>query len=60
MSSSIANTKPEGSPKRTITVSAVEIEANRRATRQDAKEIVEGLRKLAQQKAALKVPNQAA
>ena len=60
MNSSIANTKPDGSPKRTITASAEEIEANHLAARQDAKEIVEGLRRFAQQKAALKVPNQAA
>jgi hypothetical protein len=60
MSSLIANTKPDGSPKRTITASAKEIEANHKASRQMAKEVVEGLRKLAKQKAALKAPNQAA
>jgi hypothetical protein len=60
MSSSIANTKPDGSPKGTIAASAKEIEANHKASRQMAKEAVEGLRKLAQQKAALKAPNQAA
>jgi hypothetical protein len=60
MNSSMPNTKPAGSPKKTIAVSAVEIEANRRAARQDVKEVVEGLRKLAQQKASRKAPNQAA
>jgi hypothetical protein len=38
----------------------VEIEANRRAARQMAVEVVEGLRKLAREKAARKAPNQAA
>ena len=42
MNSSMPNTKPAGSPKKTIAVSAVEIEANRRAARQDVKEVVEG------------------
>ncbi len=60
MSSLIANTKPHGSPKRIITASAEEIEANHRAARRMAKEVVEGLRKFARQKAALKTPNQAA
>jgi|NGEPerStandDraft_6_1074524.scaffolds.fasta_scaffold29390_2 hypothetical protein len=60
MNSSMPNTELAGSPKKTIAVSAVEIEANRRAARLDAEEAVEGLRKLAQQKASCKAPNQAA
>jgi hypothetical protein len=60
MNSSIANTKPDGSPKQSTAASEVEIEANRRAARQDVEEAVEGLRKLAQQKASRKAPNQAA
>ena len=60
MTSSIMNTSPHGSPKKSTAASAVEIEANRRAARLDAKEMVEGLRKLAQQKAARKAPHQAA
>ena len=60
MNSSIANTKPDGSPKKSTAVSVVEIEANRRAARLDVEEAVEGLRKLAQQKASRKAPNQAA
>jgi hypothetical protein len=60
MNSLTANTKLEGSPKKTITASLEEIEANHQAARQMAKEVVEGLRKFARQKAALKAPNQAA
>jgi hypothetical protein len=60
MNSSIANTTPDGSPKKTTAASEVEIEANRRAARQDAEEAVAGLRKLALQKASRKSPNQAA
>jgi len=60
MNPSIASTTPDGSPEKSTAVSAVEIEANRRAARQMAKEVVEGLRKLAQQKASRKAPNQAA
>jgi len=60
MTSSTANAKPEASPKRLTTASEVEIEANHRATRQMAKEMVEGLRKLARQKASRRNPNQAA
>jgi hypothetical protein len=50
----MANTKPDRSPKKTTAASEVEIEANRRAARLDAAEVVEGLRKLAKQKAARK------
>src|ERR1035438_8036509 len=60
MTSSIANTSLDESPKKAIAASEVEIEANRRAARQMAAEVVEGLRKLAQQKASRKAPNQAA
>jgi hypothetical protein len=60
MNSSIANTTPDGSPKKTTAASGVEIEANRRAARQDAEEAVAGLRKLALQKDSRKSPNQAA
>ena len=60
MNSSIANTKTDGLPKKAAAASEVEIEANRRAARQMAVEVVEGLRKLAQQKASGKAPNQAA
>jgi hypothetical protein len=60
MTSSIANTSLDESPKKAIAASEIEIEANRRAARQMAAEVVEGLRKLAQQKAARKAPNQAA
>ena len=60
MNPSIASTTPDGSPKIATAAFAVEVEANRRAARQDAVEVVEGLRKLAQQKAARKAPNQAA
>ena len=60
MTSSIANTKVAESPKKSTDASAVEIEANHRAARQDAKEVVAGLRKLAEQKAALKAPPHAA
>ena len=60
MTSSIANTSLDESPKKAIAASEVEIEANHRAARQMAAEVVEGLRKLAQQKAARKAPNQAA
>jgi hypothetical protein len=60
MNSSIANTSPDGSPKKATAASDVEIEANRRAARQIAVEVVAGLRKLAQQKASRKAPNQAA
>ena len=60
MTSLIANTSLDGSAKRATAASDVENEANRRAARQMAKEVVEGLRKLAKQKAARKAPNQAA
>ena len=60
MNSSIANTAPDGSPKKSTAASEVEIKANRRAARQDAEEAVAGLRKLALQKAPRKAPNQAA
>ena len=60
MDSSIANTTPDGSQKKSTAASDVENEANRLAADQMAKEVVEGLRKLAQQKAAHKAPNQAA
>jgi hypothetical protein len=60
MTSSIANTTPDGSPKKATAATDVEIEANRRAARQIAVEAVAGLRKLAQQKASRKAPNQAA
>jgi|GEM_PF-5726520 len=60
MNPSIASTTPDGSPKIATAASDVENEANRRAARQMAKEVVEGLRKLAQQKASRKAPNQAA
>lgn len=60
MNSSITNTRLDGSPKEPSAASEVEIEANRRAARQMAAEVVEGLRKLAQQKASRKAPNQAA
>ena len=60
MTSSIANTNLDESPKKTTAASGVENEANRRAARQMAVEVVEGLRKLAQQKASRKAPNQAA
>jgi hypothetical protein len=52
--------KPDASRKKATAVSAAKIESNGQATRQDAREVVEGLRKLAQQKASLKTPNQAA
>jgi hypothetical protein len=60
MKSSIANTKPEESANTSTAASAVEIEANRRAAREDAKLAVEGLRRLAKQKAGSKAPNQTA
>ena len=60
MTSSSTNTNPAALPKKSTVVSAVSIEANRRAARLDAKEMVEGLRKLAQQKASRRNPNQAA
>jgi hypothetical protein len=60
MNSSTSNTKQAESAKRPTAASDVENEANRRAARQMAKEVVEGLRKLAKQKAARKAPNQAA
>ena len=60
MTSSIANTSLDESPKKATAASDFEIEANRRAARQMAVEVVEGLRKLAQQKASRKAPNQAA
>jgi hypothetical protein len=60
MTSSIANTSLDGSPKEATAASEAENEANRRAARQIAVEVVEGLRKLAQQKASGKAPNQAA
>jgi len=60
MTSSIANTTPDQSPKKTTAASDVENEANRLAADQMAAEVVEGFRKLAQQKASRKAPNQAA
>jgi hypothetical protein len=60
MISSTNNTKPDASPPRTITASAVEIEANRLAADQMAKQVLEGLRNLAKQKASRRVPDQAA
>ena len=60
MNSLIANTSPDGSPKESTSVSEVEIEANRRSARLDVAEVVEGLRKLAREKASRKAPNQAA
>ncbi len=60
MNSSTRNTKPDGSAGKSTTASDLEIEANRRAARQMAEEVVEGLRKLAKQKASNKAPNQAA
>ena len=60
MISSTVNTKPDASPKKPTAVSAVSIEANRRAARLDAKEMVEGFRRLARQKASRRNPNQAA
>ena len=61
MNSSIPNTAQAESPQRpTIESEDVETRANRLAADQMAAEVVEGLRKLAQQKAARKAPNQAA
>jgi len=60
MTSSIANTNPGKSPKKPIAASAGEIEANRRAARRDAEEVVAGFQKLAQEKASRKAPTQAA
>jgi hypothetical protein len=60
MISSTPNTKTETLPKPSIAVSAASIEANRRAARLDAKEVVAGFQKLAKQKAARKTPHQAA
>jgi hypothetical protein len=60
MNSSTANTTPDGSPQKSTAISDVETRANRLAADQMAEEAVEGLRKLAQQKAARKAPNQAA
>jgi hypothetical protein len=60
MNSLLANTKPDGLPKKSTAAFDVEIEANRRAARLDAEEAVEGLRKLAKQKSSRKAPNQAA
>jgi hypothetical protein len=58
MNSSITNAGLDGSQKGPTAASEVEIEANRLAADQMAKEVVEGLRKLAQQKASGKtVPN---
>jgi hypothetical protein len=56
----MTNTEADGSPKKSTAASEIEIEANRRAARQDIVEVVEGLRKLAQQKANRKAPHQAA
>ena len=60
MNFSTRDTEQAESPKKAIAASEVEIEANRRAARQMAAEVVEGLRKVAQKKAALKAPNHAA
>ena len=60
MKSSSVNSNPAGSPKKSTLVSEVTREANRRFARQEAKEAVEGLRKLAAEKAARKKPHQAA
>ena len=61
MNSSMRDTEQAQSPKRrTVESEDVETRANRLAADQMAKEVVEGLRKLAQQKASRKAPNQAA
>jgi hypothetical protein len=60
MTSSIANTSPGKSPKKSTAASAAEIEANRRAARQDAEEVAAGFQKLAREKTSRKTPNQAA
>ena len=61
MSFSTRNTKPAESRKRpTVESEDVETRANRLAADQMAEEVVQGLRKLAQQKASRKDPNQAA
>jgi hypothetical protein len=60
MTSSTTNIKPDASAKKYPAVSEASIEANRRAARLDAKEMVEGLRKLAREKASRKNPHQAA
>jgi hypothetical protein len=61
MNPSTPNTKLAESPKRpTVEPEDVETRANRRAARQIAVEVVAGLRKLAQQKASRKAPNQMA
>jgi hypothetical protein len=61
MNFSTRSTKPAGSRTRpTVESEDVETRANRLAADQMAEEVVEGFLKLAQQKAARKVPNQAA
>jgi hypothetical protein len=60
MNSSTSNTKVAESPKRPTVESEVETRANRLAADQMAAEVVQGLRKLAKQKASRKAPNQAA
>ncbi len=61
MNSSMRNTEQAESPKpSSIESEDVETRANRLAADQMAAEVVEGLRKLAQQKASRKVPHQAA
>jgi hypothetical protein len=61
MNSSMRDTEQAQSPKQPTGESEdVETRANRIAADRMAAEVVEGLRKLAQQKAARKAPNQAA
>ena len=60
MKSSSENTNPAESPRKSTLVSEATREANRRWARLEAKEAVEGLRKLHAEKAARKKPHQAA